>query len=132
MLTIDAAAAGGQADGPDQLLAQTGQWAERFADHLILTSTSEGKSTFLQSAHAVLDGFKDVAFARLVADRQRAIQWAINHAEPRDTVLIVTGATASTAYGQRKAAQRLEALVEKLRKSGDLKRDPSPATIKMF
>lgn len=116
----------------EQQLAQAGQWAERFADHLILTSTRRAKATFLPSAHAVLDGFKNVAFARLVADQRRAVQWAINHAEPCDTILIVTGPTADTAYGQRKAIGQLEALVKNLRKTGDIKRETTPSTIKMF
>ncbi len=125
-------ATGDQSERQGQQLAQTGHWAERFADHLILTSSPDSKPTFLQSAHAVLDGFKEVAFARLVTDQQRAIQWAINHAEPWDTILIVTGPTAVTAHGQRKAVQKVEALVEKLRQAGDVKRETSPATIKMF
>lgn len=133
LLTLDANAAEAQGGAAStDFLSRMGRVVERFADRIILTSTDQSKSTFLTSSHAVLDGFKNVAIARLVADQAKAIQWAITHAEPWDTILIVTGDSDSTAALRRRSTQKVETLVEKIRNSDVVKREEIPATIKMF
>lgn len=133
LLTLDAAAREGDHDtSGDDRLSRMGRVAERFADRIVLTSTDQSKATFLKSSHAVLDGFKNVAIARLVADQTKAIRWAMSHAEPWDTILVVSGDSDSTAAARRRSAQRIETLVEKIRNSEVVKREAMPATIKMF
>lgn len=116
----------------DEPLARMGRVVERFADRIVLTSTESAKATFLRSSHAVLDGFKDVAVARLVADPVKAIRWAVRHADPRDTVLIVTGDESRSASQSRRLVQRIESQVDSARQDPDVKRQEYPATIKMF
>jgi UDP-N-acetylmuramyl tripeptide synthase len=116
----------------DEPLARMGRVVERFADRIVLTSTESAKSTFLRSSHAVLDGFKNVAVARLVADPVKAIRWAVRHADPRDTVLIVTGDENRSASQSRRLVQRIESQVDSARQDPDVKREEYPATIKMF
>jgi len=133
LLTLDSSASGTESDVyMDGMLSRMGRVVERFADRIVLTSTDQSKTTFLKSSHAVLDGFKNVAIARLVADQTKAIQWAITHAEPWDTILIVTGDSDPTAASRRRAVQNIESLVDKLRNAGNVKREELPATIKMF
>ena len=55
----------------EESLAICGRLIERYSDRVVLTSTDEHKTTFLQTAHCLLDGFREVTVARLVADRQR-------------------------------------------------------------
>ncbi len=71
--------------------ARLGQTTERYADHVIYTSGTAGKKRFLQAAHAMLDGVAEPGKPRLVADRQRAIAWAIQHAAANDIILIAGG-----------------------------------------
>ncbi len=115
----------------DDQLARCGQVIERFADRIILTSTASSKATFLKSSHAVLDGFKNVAIARLVADSCRAIQWAVNHAAPEDTILIFNAEEGQSALQRRKSLQRLEATIERSRRAPEVRRYQAPATIAM-
>lgn len=118
--------------GGDHSYSSMGRAIERFADRIILTSTDRSKGSFLKASHEVLDGFKDVAVARLVADQTKAIRWALTHAEPWDTLLIVSGSTAPTPAARRRSAQSLETLVRQILNSDDVKREELPATIKMF
>lgn len=108
--------------GRDDQLARSGQLVQRFAHHVILTSSLEGKATFLRSAHAVLDGFKDVAAARLVADQTRAVQWAVQRAAPEDTILIITDSPGQSAHQRRQDVQRLETVVEQARRGPAVRR----------
>jgi len=133
LLTLDASTGEGEHDiRADDMSSRMGRVVERFADRIVLTSTEQSKPTFLKSSHAVLDGFKDVAIARLVADQTKAIRWAMSHAEPWDTILIVTGASDPSAMARRRTVQKIETLVEKIRTSEVVKREEMPATIKMF
>lgn len=133
LLTLDASASIPENEAQqNDMLSRMGRAVERFADRIIVTSTDRSKPTFLKSSHAVLDGFKDVAIARLVADQTKAIQWAITHAEPWDTILVVTGDSDSTAALRRRSVQKIETLVEQIRNSDVVKREQIPATIKMF
>ncbi|WP_164104656.1 glutamate ligase domain-containing protein [Candidatus Laterigemmans baculatus] len=71
--------------------AACGRTAERYADHVVLTSGAAGKANFLRRAHCWLDGVENVAGPRLMADRQAAIEWVLDHAAANDTVLIAGG-----------------------------------------
>lgn len=133
LLTLDSSTCEVDQDAHvDDRLSRMGRVVERFADRIILTSTDQSKPTFLKSSHEVLDGFKDVAIARLVADQTKAIRWAMSHAEPWDTILIVTGDSDRSAMSRRQTIQKIEMLVEKIRNSESVKREEAPATIKMF
>ncbi len=113
-------------------LSDQGRVIERYADRIVITATDTAKPRFLQSAHQVLDGFKHVAMARLVADRRRAIQWAMQHADPCDTILIVGGTHTGSAAGDRGEIQRLEKLVDRCRQSGSVRRVSPPSTIPIW
>jgi UDP-N-acetylmuramoyl-L-alanyl-D-glutamate--2,6-diaminopimelate ligase len=94
-------------------LARYGTLLERFADQAILTSQPDAKSTFLSGSHSVLDGVERCASLRLVADRNRAIRWAMNQAGPNDTILVLTGDRHQTAKVARTNLQKIEAMIEK-------------------
>jgi len=117
--------------GGDEGMAICGRQIERYADRVVLTSTDENKDKFLQSAHCLLDGFREVTVARLVADRKRAIQWAVQHAAPQDTILILGGVDGATANERRTAVQSLEKIIGRCQQEPDVKRYESPATIPM-
>lgn len=108
-----------------------GRLIERYADRVILTSTEENKPHFLQSAHGLLDGFREVTVARLVADRQRAIQWVMQHAAPSDTILVLGGVEGDNARARRSRIQTLEAMVKRCQSGPSVKRSSGPATVKM-
>lgn len=110
----------------EQQLARCGQLIERFAQRIVLTSTEEAKSTFLRTTHAVLDGFKNVALARLIADPVKAVQWAVRHAAAEDTILIVTADEGRSPYERRKSLQAIETVIEQARESADVQRYRSP------
>ena len=115
----------------DESMAICGRQIERFADRVVLTSTDQNKPNFLQSAHSVLDGFREVTVARLVADRNRAIQWVVQNAAPQDTVLIIGGIDGSTANERRSAIQSLEKIVERCQQDSLVKQHVGPTTIPM-
>jgi UDP-N-acetylmuramoyl-L-alanyl-D-glutamate--2,6-diaminopimelate ligase len=115
----------------DESLAISGRMIEKYSDRVILTSTRDGKPNFLKSAHALLDGFREVTVARLVADQRRAIQWAVDHAAPQDTIVVLGGLTGSTAVERRTQIQSLEQLIERCQQSPHIKRYSGPATIPM-
>jgi UDP-N-acetylmuramoyl-L-alanyl-D-glutamate--2,6-diaminopimelate ligase len=101
-------------DSPEQL-AQYGTQLERFADNAILTSKLGAKPTFLAASHAVLDGIEKCAAFRLVADRRRAIEWAVSQAGPLDTILVITGQKKQTAAEQRTDIERISGWVSAAR-----------------
>lgn len=101
-----------EADDAPETLARYGQLLERFADTAIVTSTSDSKSQFLASSHAVLDGVERCAAMRLVADQQRAIQWAMSEARATDTILVVGGLSGNSAHQRRAEIERVQAWVE--------------------
>lgn len=94
-------------------LARYGTLIERFADQAILTAQPDAKSSFLSGSHAVLDGVEKCAALRLVADRTRAIRWAMNEAGPNDTILVLTGDRHQTPKTSRTNLQRIEKMIEK-------------------
>lgn len=120
------------APGIDDAMATCGRLVEKYADKVILTSTDENKENFLHGAHALLDGFREVTVARLVADRKRAIQWAVQHASPNDTIVVMGGLDGITAHDSRSRVQNLETLIAKTQREPAVKRYVSPATIPMF
>jgi len=112
-------------------LARSGQLIERFSQRVVLTSTFAAKPTFLRSAHAVLDGFKNVALARLITDPIGAVQWAVAKAAPEDTILVVTADEGVSPYERRKSLLALEAAVEQARESAEVQRYRAPMTLAM-
>jgi UDP-N-acetylmuramoyl-L-alanyl-D-glutamate--2,6-diaminopimelate ligase len=98
-------------------LAELGSHLERFADHAIVTSTLAGKSQFLASSHQVLDGVQHCAAIRLVADRQRAIEWAIQEAGPHDTVVVFTNERNQSAQQQRADLEKILRSIDQIRSS---------------
>lgn len=85
--------------------AACGRVAERYADHVILTSGAAGKGKFLSQTHDWLDGVDRVGAPRLVADREAAIQWALAQAAAHDTILIAGGWPADSPALQRAAIE---------------------------
>ena len=96
-------------------LARYGTQLERFSDQAIITATEQSRSGFLAASHNVLDGVKKCASFRLVANRDRAIEWAVTEAAPQDTVLIITGERGLTAQEQRTNLARIEQCIEQAR-----------------
>ena len=92
-------------------LARYGSAIERFADHGIVTCQSDWKSKFLHGAHCVLDGVKECASMRLVADSKRAVSWAIAESDPGDTVLVLGLSGGETAKQRRQAIKDWESYV---------------------
>ncbi|KAA1261771.1 MurE-like ligase [Rubripirellula obstinata] len=111
-------------------LARLGNLLERFADHAIVTSFPEQKKSFLAASHAVLDGVEKCAAMRMVTDQTKAIQWAMAHAKPSDTILVMTNQSATNAHQSRKEIEAIETLVEKVRDEQEIAR-PMP-TLKVF
>ena len=93
-------------------LARYGNLLERFSDHAILTCREDRKPEFLQVSHDVLDGVRECAAIRLVADQERAVRWAMAQARPEDTVLIVGGLGGQSAHQQRSQIQRITTWVD--------------------
>jgi len=116
----------------DDSMSICGRLIEKYADKVVLTSTEENKDNFLRGAHSLLDGFREVTVARLVADRMRAIQWAIHNAAHNDTIVIIGGLSGDTAHERRSNVQALELLIAKAQSDPAVKRYVGPATIPMF
>lgn len=117
-----------ETDDKDRL-ARLGRLVERFADRFILMAQEDQKESFLASAHAVLDGFREVAAARLVADPARAIQWAVDHASPADTILILAGDHCQAPAQRRRYAQEIERVVSQARRQAET---PDSATLSLL
>jgi UDP-N-acetylmuramoyl-L-alanyl-D-glutamate--2,6-diaminopimelate ligase len=105
-----------------ETLARYGRTMERFAHHCVVTSRPDQDGSFLNRSHHVLDGVKECAAIRLVADQEKAIRWAIEQAGPRDSVVIVTNRPAQTPYEDRCVWQQLEGIVAAAREQ----REPAP------
>ncbi|TWU60775.1 MurE-like ligase [Rubripirellula tenax] len=119
-------------DGGEQpeILARYGHLIERFADNCVVTSDPATRQSFLPASHAVLDGVEQCVAMRLVADRDRAIQWAMSEAGINDTILVITGQRHQTPLAARTELGELEKLVETAwTKSED--NDPKPK-LKIF
>ena len=104
-----------EATADPDTLSHYGTQLERFSDQAIITATDQSRSGFLAASHQVLDGVKKCASFRLVANRQRAIEWAVTEAAPEDTILIITGERGMTAHEQRSDLARITACVENAR-----------------
>jgi len=110
--------------------AGLGRTAERFADQVVYTTGDAGKEGFLQTAHALLDGVKQPALPRLIADRKRAIQWAVEHAAPDDIILIAGGYPHSQPHAHRAAIEADRATVEEARQHAPTRRESTPTILK--
>jgi UDP-N-acetylmuramoyl-L-alanyl-D-glutamate--2,6-diaminopimelate ligase len=75
-----------------------GRVAERCADVSVITSNNPGDEPPLGIAHDTLDGYERPARAHVMPGRERAIVWALEQAEPGDSVLI---AGKGDEWGQR-------------------------------
>lgn len=100
----------GEGDGED-LLASYGRTIERYSHHCVVTAKPNQSGSFLNRTHQVLDGVKECAAIRLIADQDRAIQWTIGASRPRDTVVVITNQRGQTAHESRTQFAELENLV---------------------
>lgn len=65
-----------------------GRAAERNSDLSVITATNPRGEAALEVAHDIIDGLAKPAAARVMPDRRRAIEWAIEQAQPGDAILI--------------------------------------------
>ncbi len=65
-----------------------GEVVERAADRAIITRASVTPEIDFEPTHQVLDGFEEPQNARLIANRFKAIEWALQKAKPGDSVLV--------------------------------------------
>lgn len=65
-----------------------GRTIERVATQAVLTSNNPREEPPLRIIHDLLDGFSKTSRARVIPDREKAIRWALEQAQPGDTVLI--------------------------------------------
>lgn len=79
---------GAEGDRNKQLRPQIGRVLERLADDIIITSDNPRGEEPLQIAHEILDGMSDAGGPRLMPNRKKAIEWALKHAQPGDSVVI--------------------------------------------
>jgi UDP-N-acetylmuramoyl-L-alanyl-D-glutamate--2,6-diaminopimelate ligase len=91
-----------ETDDADTLM-QYGRLLESMPDHCVLTCAEKDKPNFLSMSHGVLDGIQDVAAMRLVADPNRAIQWAHAEASNNDMVLVIGGIDRSHPDSERRS-----------------------------
>ncbi len=68
--------------------ADMGRIAEKAADITIITENDPANEETLSIAHDVLDGYRRPGNAEVIVSRERAIVWALAHANTDDTVLI--------------------------------------------
>ncbi|NND98333.1 MAG: hypothetical protein HKN47_13505 [Pirellulaceae bacterium] len=111
----------------NEQLAQYGAHLERFATNVVVTCQPSMKGSFLQVSHSLLDGVEHCASMRLVADHQRAIQWAVAEAKPSDTILVLGGGAADTAHQQRTDFDQIAKWVEAQREVDAEAMPKSPA-----
>jgi len=114
-----------------EFLAAYGKLMERLADQSVVTSTAGTKTSFLSASHGILDGVEKCGVFRLVADRRRAIEWAISEARPTDTILFITGEQDQTAAEQRCDLERIGRWVASARQANSKGREPGPV-LKVF
>ncbi len=118
-------------DSPE-LLSRYGNAMERFADNAIITAQAGTKSSFLSASHGVLDGVERCAALRLVADRRRAIEWAVSEAGPNDTIVVVTGERNQTAVEQRSDIEIISRWVESERERHAKQSQANPVKLTIF
>lgn len=73
---------------PENYRPLLGRAVERYADVGVLTDGPFGNAEPLQIVHDMLDGYNQVAKAKVMPNRRRAIQWALTQARAGDAVLI--------------------------------------------
>ena len=76
----------------ESICAARGRVVETGADGAMITGHSLERKASLQTMHDILDGYEDPAAAHLMPCRANAIQWAVSHASPDDTVFIAGAA----------------------------------------
>lgn len=97
-----------------EMLMQYGRLLETLPDQCILTCDPTQKSGFLAISHGVLDGVQDCASMRLVADQERAIEWAMQCAGANDTVVVLGGIDRSSPQTQRANLKRLGEVIDRI------------------
>ncbi|MEM9364652.1 MAG: hypothetical protein AAGD07_01575 [Planctomycetota bacterium] len=117
-----------QATDDAETLARYGHLLETLPDEVVLTCNPNDKVQFLRLGHGVLDGVQDCAALRLVADRSRAVAWAIAEAKPEDTVMILGDLGDSASPGRQES---LEAWLRRLEQSGPRAESAQPS-LKLF
>jgi UDP-N-acetylmuramoyl-L-alanyl-D-glutamate--2,6-diaminopimelate ligase len=98
-------------DDPQQL-ARYGGLLERFATDVVITVAGQQQASFLKASHALLDGVDRCAAMRLVANRERAVRWAVAEAKPADTILILGGIDGQNAQTQRTKIEQVKNWIE--------------------
>lgn len=79
----------GQGPDPNRMLRSLrGRTVERFADLGVITNDDTLDESPLAAAHDILDGYRDPSKAHLMPNRQHAIEWTLNQAQPGDTVVL--------------------------------------------
>lgn len=121
-------------DGNDnpETLAHYGTLLERFANHAIVTSQAGKKASFLAATHNVLDGVNKCAAFRIVADRRRAVEWAVGEAAPDDTILVIFGERHENSISQRSDIEKMAAWVETARASKGQQPTSETPKLKIF
>lgn len=79
---------GAEGERNKQLRPQIGRVLEKLADKIIITADNPRGEEPLQIAHEILDGMSDAGAPRLMPTRTKAIEWALSHAAPGDSVVI--------------------------------------------
>lgn len=120
------------ANADAETLSRYGTQLERFSDHAIITATNQSRSGFLSASHNVLDGVKKCASFRLVANRDRAIEWAVTEAAPQDTILIITGERGQTAHEQRTNLAKIERCIEQARGNAEQRKTETKPKLSIF
>lgn len=96
----------------DAALPMIGSKLERFSDHNILTAAGN-KSSFLATAHEVIDGVEKCIHCRLICDPAEAVRHALTNAKSNDTIVILTGRRGTSPASSRTNAQNWKRLVNK-------------------
>jgi UDP-N-acetylmuramoyl-L-alanyl-D-glutamate--2,6-diaminopimelate ligase len=79
---------GAQGERCPGLRPQVGRVVERLAHVRVLTSDNPRHEAPLETIHGLLDGFQRPQDALIRPDRLAAIEWALEHARPGDSVVI--------------------------------------------
>ena len=95
----------GDMEGADDQRSLLGRVAERSADVGIITSRGAVTDCDFAIAHDVLDGYERPSRANVIPSRQKAIEWAMEHAEPSDSVLIASSSNFGSSRTQNAATQ---------------------------
>ncbi len=69
---------------------------------------------------------------RLVANRQRAVRWAVAEAKPADTILILGGVDGQNAQQQRTKIEQAKQWIESERANADSEASDVKPELKLF